>query len=80
MPLSRPLDDKVTLLGNGPVSLNVGAGEPVAVTWNEPLVPTVKVVLFPLVMTGPWEAATTLKVKLCDATDPTPLPAVIVMG
>ena len=37
-------------LGSAPVSLNVGAGEPVAVTVNVPAVPTVNVVLFALVI------------------------------
>jgi len=35
-----------------PVSLKVGWGRPVAVTVNEPAVPAVNVVLFPLVMAG----------------------------
>ena len=45
---------KVTPLGNTPVSVNVGVGNPVAVTVNVPAVPTVNVVLFALVMVGGW--------------------------
>jgi hypothetical protein len=42
----------VTPLGNAPVSLNVGAGLPVAVTGKVPAVPTVNVALFALVIAG----------------------------
>jgi len=41
---------KVTPLGKVPVSLKVGAGEPVAVTVNDPAEPTTKVALLALVM------------------------------
>lgn len=41
---------KVTPAGSVPVSLKVGVGKPVAVTVNDPEVPTVKVVLFALVI------------------------------
>src|SRR5215472_5970357 len=44
----------VTPVGSAPVSLNVGAGNPVAVTVKVPAVPTVKVVLFALVIAGAW--------------------------
>ena len=40
------------MLGRDPVSLNVGAGKPVATAWNDPLVPTVNVVLLLLVIAG----------------------------
>jgi len=50
--LSRPEALNITPVGRAPDSLKVGAGTPVAVTWNEPSVPTVKVVLLALVMTG----------------------------
>jgi hypothetical protein len=40
----------VTPGGNAPDSLNIGAGVPVAVTVNVPVVPTVNVVLFALVI------------------------------
>jgi hypothetical protein len=53
VPLTTPLAVlNVTPLGSAPLSLNVGAGEPVAVTVNEPAVPTVKVALLALVMAG----------------------------
>ena len=48
-PLSTPALN-VTPLGNAPDSLTVGAGNPVAVTVNDPAVPTVNVVLAPLVI------------------------------
>ena len=50
MPLRRPAGVRVTPLGRVPaVTLKVGAGVPVAVTGNDPPVPTVNVVLEPLV-------------------------------
>ena len=52
VPPNRPAELKVTPLGSVPVSLNVGAGKPVAVTANEPTVPTVKAVVAPVVMAG----------------------------
>ena len=55
----------VTPLGSAPVSLSVGAGNPVAVTVNVPAVPTVNVVLFALVIAGAW---LTVSVKLCVAS------------
>jgi hypothetical protein len=42
----------VTPLGSAPLSLSVGVGEPVAVTVNDPAVPTVNVVLALLVIAG----------------------------
>jgi len=78
VPLSTPVPGlNVTPVGNVPVSLNVGLGMPVAVTVNVPAVPTVKVVLFALVITG---AVFTVSVKLCIAGEPTPFDAVNVMG
>ena len=41
-----------TPLGNEPVSVNVAAGKPLAVTVKVPAVPTVKVVELPEVMVG----------------------------
>jgi hypothetical protein len=41
-----------TPLGSAPDSVILGAGDPVAVTVNEPATPSVKVVLLALVMTG----------------------------
>jgi hypothetical protein len=67
----------VTPLGSAPVSLNDGMGAPVAVTVNVPAVPTVNVVLLALVIPGAWF---TVSVKLCDASVPTPLCALIVIG
>ena len=63
--------------GNAPVSLNVGAGNPVAVTVNVPALPTTNVVLFRLVMAG---ACLTVSVKLCVAFGLTPFCAVNVSG
>jgi hypothetical protein len=54
VPLSKPAEVSVTPLGSEPVSLKVGTGKPVAVTVNDPPVPTWKVVLFALVMAGDW--------------------------
>ena len=67
VPPSVPPELKVTPLGNVPVSENVpggNAGKPVAVTANEPAVPTVKVVPLELVMAGAWF---TVSVKVCEA-------------
>ena len=61
VPLSTPLGLSVTPLGSEPVSLNVGAGKPVAVTVNEPAVFTTNEALFALVMAGDWF---TVRVKL----------------
>jgi hypothetical protein len=77
VPLSTPAEDKVTPLGRVPLSLNVGAGKPVAVTVKEPAVPTLNVVLLALVIAGAWF---TVKVKFCVALGVTPLLVVIVMG
>ena len=55
VPLSKPVEGlNVTPLANAAVSLRLGAGKPVAVTVNDPDVPTVKVVLLALVMAGAW--------------------------
>ena len=78
VPLSAPVVAlSVTPLGSAPVSVNVGAGEPVAVTVNDPAVPTVKVVLLALVIAG---ACWTVSVKLWVAFGVIPLEAVKVMG
>ena len=68
---------KVTPPGSAPVSVKAGVGAPVVVTVKVPGVPTVNVVLAPLVMTG---AVFTVSVKLCVPLGATPLLAVIVMG
>ena len=75
VPLSRPDELRVTPLGRGPLVVKVGAGRPVAATWNEPNVPTVKVVWLALVMAGAWS---TVSVKLWVAFGDTPLLAVMV--
>ena len=55
VPLSTPVVVlRVTPVGSEPDSANVGAGVPVAVTVNDPAVPTLKVVLLALVIAGPW--------------------------
>ena len=73
-----PVVANVTPLGNAPVSLNVGTGDPVAVTVNVPAVPTVNVVLAPLVIAGAEVAGLTVSVKLWLALGKTPLLAEIV--
>ena len=65
VPLSTPAEVSVTPLGSAPVSLKVGAGTPVAVTANDPAVPTLNVVLLALVIVGAWfklKVATTVVV------------------
>jgi hypothetical protein len=51
VPLRMPAVN-VTPPGSAPDSVILGAGDPVAVTVNEPATPSVKVVLLALVMTG----------------------------
>src|SRR5262249_30831854 len=73
VPLRTPVtESSVTPLGRVPDVLNEGAGEPVLVAVNVPLEPTVKVVLFALVMPGAW---LTVSVKFCVAAGLTPLAA-----
>jgi hypothetical protein len=67
----------VTPFGSVPVSIQVGAGVPVAVTVKVPAVPTVYVVLFALVIAG---AEFIVNVKLWLAFGVTPFCAVIVIG
>ncbi len=53
VPLSTPVAAvNVTPLGKAPLSLSVGVGKPVFVTVKLPLLPTVNVVLFALVIAG----------------------------
>ena len=53
VPLSVPVEAvNVTPPGSAPDAVSVGAGDPVAVTLNVPAVPTVKAVLFALVIDG----------------------------
>ena len=67
----------VTPVGRVPVTLYVGVGVPVAVTLNVAAVPTAKIVLVALVITG---AVFTVSVKLCVAFGVTPFWAVNVIG
>jgi hypothetical protein len=66
----------VTPFGSVPLSLNVGAGVPVAVTVNVPVVPAANVALLKLVIAG---GEFTVKVKLWLAFGATPFCAVIVI-
>ena len=78
VPLSTPVAVlNVTPVGNAPLSLNVGAGFPVAVTVNDPTEFTPNVALFVLVIAGAWF---TISVKLCVPAGDTPFCAVIVTG
>jgi hypothetical protein len=78
VPLSNPVPVlKVIPDGSDPDSDRVGAGVPVSVTVKDPGIPTVKVALLALVMAGAWS---TVRVKFCVASVPTPLCAVIVSG
>ena len=77
VPLSNPAVVNVTPVGNAPVSLKAGAGNPVAVTVNVPALPTVKVVFAALVIAG--AVPLIVRVKLCVALGNTPLLAVIVI-
>lgn len=74
-----PLSVKVTPVGNVPGgTLNDGVGDPVVVTVNAPVVPTVIDPLAALVMAG-GVTSTTFSVKGCCTLETTLL-AVIVMG
>ena len=65
VPLNTPVPTlNITPAGNVPASLNVGAGEPVAVTVNDHAVPTVNVALLVLVIAGATRLDT-VSVKLC---------------
>lgn len=82
VPDSTPLEERVTPVGNVPVSLNVGGGEPVADTVKVPAVPSINVVADTVVMVGALFVAEglTTNEKLCVTGDPTPLVAVMVIG
>src|ERR1019366_4444861 len=78
VPLNTPVAVlNVTPPGKDPDSESDGAGNPVATTVKVPAEATVKVLLFALVMAGAWF---TVRVKLCEALEPTPLCAVNEMG
>src|SRR5205085_7199990 len=66
----------VTPVGRTPLSVNVGAGKPVAVGLNVPGVPTVKMVLAADVNAG---ASLTVNVNVCGADEPTLFVAVNVI-
>ena len=73
VPLITPVPRlKVTPVGSGPVSLNVGFGDPVAVTMNDPAEPTVNVALFALDQTGWHWGWVHRECKLCVAGIPIP--------
>jgi hypothetical protein len=57
----------------------VGVGLPVTTTGKDCAVPTVKVTVLLLVITGAWGAALTIRVKLWVAGGPDPLAAMKVM-
>ena len=78
VPPSRPdVALNATPLGNAPETENVGAGDPVAVTVNDPANPIVNRVLFTLVIAG---RRFTVRVKLWLELGSTPFCAVIVRG
>src|SRR5215831_20128746 len=79
VPDSSPAGDSVRPLGSTPaVTLTVGGGKPVIVTWNVvPGVFSVNVAVFALVIAG---GVVTRTVKLCVAFGSTPLVAVSVTG
>jgi hypothetical protein len=54
VPDSKPEVDNVTPLGRAPVSVNVGAGKPVVVTWKVAGLATIKVAFSVLVIDGCW--------------------------
>ena len=58
---------KVTPLGSAPLSLSVGAGEPVAITVNDPGKPAANVVVVALVIEGAWVVDAKFAVTLCGA-------------
>ena len=74
-----PLLVNVTPEGSAPVRTSVGVGEPVVVTLNNPLAPTVNVVALALVIAGACDDACTVSVNACCA-DEAPLEAVKVSG
>ena len=64
VPPRTPVEElNVTPEGSAPDSDKVGAGIPVAVTVNEPAEPTVKVVLFTLVIAGGTDEVFTVRLK-----------------
>ena len=75
MPERSPAVVSETPPGNDPLKVKVGAGEPDAVTLNDPAVPTIKVVLVPLVNAGAAPMSMfTLTVWLSTLAVPVPVP------
>lgn len=66
--------------GSAPDSVSEGVGVPVAVMVKLATEPAVKVVLAALVMAGATGAGLTVRVRLCVASGPEPLWAVIKNG
>ena len=54
VPLSTPLEERVTPAGSAPDSVNVAAGKPVATAVKLPAVPVLKVAVAALVIAGAW--------------------------
>ena len=71
-----PLLTNVTPVGRLPASLRVGAGVPVVVTVKEPWLPTVKLVLPPLVIDG---ATSMLKESVFEDVELTPAPLLVTL-
>jgi hypothetical protein len=69
VPVPFPLSTNVTPLGSAPVSVNVGLGTPEATTVNVPGVPTVNVVLFPLVNEGATGVELTVRENACGTVE-----------
>jgi hypothetical protein len=72
-----PLSRKLKPVGKTPLSVIVGAGNPVAATVNEAGIPAVKFTLFVLVIAGD---AFTVRLNVCVPSGPTPLNAVTMSG
>jgi hypothetical protein len=71
-----PLSTKVTPAGSAPVSVRAGFGKPVVVTVKLPGALTEKEVALALVIAGAWF---TVSVKVCVASLPNPLCALMVI-
>ncbi len=73
------MSTKMMPLGSTPAADNVGAGDPVAVTWNDAGSPTVNVAAEALVMAGavlpPPDPEFTMSVKIWLASGSTPVDA-----
>jgi hypothetical protein len=67
----------VTPLGSAPLSVNVGGGNPAAITVNDDANPEPNDMLAPLMIAGAWS---TIRVKFCVALGNAPFTAVNEMG